>query len=63
MLLLLQAFMLKLAEVLEPKPAALTNYLRMKDGLCASEELEVKESKPLTRSTVYKQIQVSLQCQ
>jgi hypothetical protein len=56
----LQLFMAKLAEVVKPRPASLSNYRRM----CEPREvppLQVKPDKQLSRTAFFRQAQVSCQ--
>lgn len=54
-----QEFMVRLSEVIPPKPAALTNYRRMCDP-CTTPELRVQPDKQLSRVAFYKQVQVGM---
>ena len=51
--------MLKLAEEVSPKPASLTNYLRMREP-CAAAPLQVHQDKALSRVAVFRQVQVGV---
>jgi hypothetical protein len=55
----MQAFMLKLAEAISPKPTSLTNYRRMVEP-CAPTQLQVHGDKKLSRVALFKQVQVGV---
>jgi hypothetical protein len=56
---LCQEFMVRLSEVVQPKPASLTNYRRMHDP-CNTPELQVQPDTQLSRVAFYEQVQVSV---